>query len=157
MRYCKSSRSVLLRSAPSGLSLIGLTASAWPFEDALVSSMKGENTVIAHHTNGLHWFYLKHACIQSADKTITVLNPTAEDQSLMETLQSLFPASVRVHSSSTDSLSKSTFTASRSPSAWLFVPHADLPSLLPQLGLLHSVVLHPNLFPPVPAMHSAHR
>lgn len=157
MRYCKSSRSVLLRSELSGLSLIGLTASAWPFEDALVSSMKGESTVIAHHTNGLHWFYLKHACIQSADKTIAVLNPTAEDQSLMETLQSLFPASVRVHSSSTDSLSKSTFTASRSPSAWLFVPHADLPSLLPQLGLLHSVALHPNLFPPVPAMHSAHR
>lgn len=148
---------MLLRSAPSGLSLIGLTGSAWPFEEALVSSMKGENTVVVHPTKGLHWFYLKHACIHFADKTITVLNPTAEDQALMETLQSLFPAPIRVHSSSTGSLPKATFTASPSPSAWLFVPHADLPSLLPQLGLLHSVALHPNLFPPVRAMYSGHR
>lgn len=139
------------------MSLFGISVSAWPYEEDIVSSMKGENTIIVHRTNGLHWFYLKNVCIHSSDKTILIQNPTTADLELMETLQSLFSSSIHVLSSSSNSVSESTYTFSQSPSAWLFAPHADLPSLLPQLGLLHSVILHPNLFPPVQAIHLTHR
>ena len=126
-----------------------LNYSLWPADESVASFLKSENRVFSHHEMGMNWYYLKHTCVHPSERTIYVFDATDKDREFMGFLQSVFSASFHMVASSLEYLSTLHFTASRNSSVWLFAPQSDFSTLLPQLGLLHSAILQPELFPPV--------
>lgn len=108
-------------------------SSQWPYEESIIRFFQSNDRVY-QNKGDQKWSYLRNTCLDISTFQLYLYQASSESANHYETIQSLNPNEVVSPSTS---------------SSWIVYIDSDMDVLLQQIGLLHSVAIHPDQFPPV--------
>ena len=99
----------------------------------------------------MEWIYLRRVCYDFGKDNFQVVEPSENDFEVFKQLP------VKVEAVTMDDIRARRYKSMEITSGWFFILSDKVDVAIQQLVLLHTVAVHPDLFPPVGIAFILHR